>query len=290
MPSRWHLNCLQKSITKTSLKFYVTILLMVTSSVSFADDDLPEDSSRRGFLKAVVATATSAAVAPSVVSEIGTATRVKIPPEIKRQLARFRLESLDTVESGLEVYIEKLKEIAQNTNSKELEVFLKARVKSAEQALSVFNNVKINSQGEEITRFELQQDVETLRLPEKERLKEKQALNQSRLNSLSDLQSMPHDVRTLLIRGLLDVGLMNRMAWQAHFGAEAQILDAADADLLQSYKEMLAITLESAPKNSLSSLLIPKLLKEARFVLSNSPVHKLKKRNTNRSFSCGKFI
>jgi len=269
------------------LKFYVSLLFVLTPLKALAEDE-QHIVSRRSFLGGLLATAGAAAAAP-VIPINGTPSA--LTEAAKLQLAKLRLSSLDTIDSGLEVYIDKLTQIMKSTDSQRLKEFLSMRIEKAERALAVYKDIQLNSTGEVTTDHSTSvSQADPSVQAEKERLKQLHKKNQERVQNLGDLESIDPDVRLLMIRGLLDVDVMNRMAAQNAYGIENTILSNPDVSLLTEYKRLIEATIASAPASSLVLILAPQLLAEVEVVLENSPLWHRRHQAKGKALSCGKFI
>jgi len=268
------------------LTYILTLALTAFSVTGFADEN-KKGLTRRGFISSFLAAGAVAATPSSVLSAGSTSgsSTAALPPAILKKLAAIRISSLDTIDSGLNVYIKQLRKILADTRSESLKKLLNARIIKAENALTIYQDVRMAARGEVTTSFENSNTVSNSlsKIDQKETLR----LNQKKIRMLQDLDSISPDLKFLIIRSVLDVRLLNRMAWQAHYGSESIILSQSDTALLEKYQLALEKALSMSPPDSMSALMIPKLLTEVDFVLDNT---KFSVRTGRESFSCKSLI
>jgi|GEM_PF-2766220 len=272
-----------------SLKPFTIAALLFISTSGLGNEEKSKIS-RRGFLGSLVATTATAVVAPSVLSAGANTTAASsavIPQALLKKLAALRIASLDTIDSGLGVYVKQLKKILSATKSDKVASLLNARILKAEESLAVYDQVRAAAQGEMRTSFNKGSNAGGDSLTQTDH-QSTLKLNQKKARALRDLSSLPPDSRFLIIRSLLDVRLLNRMAWQAHYGSASLVLTSSDVSLLEEYRHALELTLSDSAKGSLSKSIIPSLLREADFVLENTSLSLRAKKA--RSFSCKKIL
>jgi hypothetical protein len=133
-----------------TLKLIVFLSVAAFSMNGIADEDEPSGMSRRGFLRRLIATGAVAAVPTSVTAagmSSGTAAAA-VPRAVLKKLAALRIDtSYNTLDSGLSTYMKKLRQILAETHSEGLKRLLNAKLARAEDALSVYNNVKAAAHG-----------------------------------------------------------------------------------------------------------------------------------------------
>ena len=263
---------------KSFLKFYVSLLIALAPTAALSTDGM----SRRSFLRGALAAAGTAAAAPSLLAN------TRIPYAIKLRLMKLRLSTLDNVDSGLENYINELKKIMEQTEPGRLKDFLNMRIEKAEKSLSIFKEVQLNTKGETITDHSSSSNpAPSSTEAEQHRVRQIHQENQKRLESLGDLESVPLAIRILMIRGLLDVDVLKRMAMQVHYGRENRILNSADLSLLIKYRELLIKTQQSVGESNLAFYLVPQFIDEVDHVLKqNADWQKIK----GSAISCKKMI
>jgi len=273
---------------KNLLKFYVSLLIALAPLSALGDDEKPE-MNRRSFLRGLIATAGAAAATPVIAS--GGSGVSTVPKAIKLQLAKLRVSGLrvssDTIDTSLETYIDKLTQIMENTEPGRLKDFLSMRIEKAQKTMAVYREIQLNSNGEVPTDHSSSLSQTRLQA-EQERLKQLHKDNLERIKNLGDLESVTPDVRLVMIRGLLDTDLMNRMVAQNIYGVENSILSNPDVSLLIEYKRLLEATIDQAPETSLVAKIAPQFLVEVNLVLESSPLWHSRQKGS--SLSCGKFF
>lgn len=277
-------------MTLKSLLLALILVLLSFQYSALAEKKEKEGVSRRSFLQRAAAAVTAVVAVPSLPFSAG-ATAKGLPITLRKKLASLRLSTLGTSDSGLKIYISQLKELTHPGTPDVLKKYINVRINSAEQALEGFDAMKA-----EQLAFKTKTKSLGAKISKKNALKSAsknsrpglKKINLNKIEALGDLNAMPPDIRMLTIRTLLDVNLMSRMAWQAHYGDKTVTLTKNEVQLIQEYKHLLNLTLKSAPKKSLSSVLIPKLVQEADFVLeAYRSTSRLKKTNI---ISCSKIL